>query len=308
MTIRELRWMLRLRQELNVTRAAQSLYISQSALSQCLQRCEGELGFVLFERSKRSIVPTSSGLRFFDTVEKLLSDYDACLSDIHASAQTPFSQITIGVTPYINSMLSPNIARLRDAYAQIELRIYESSSEDLVQRFREGVVDILSTNFKLDDPSLHMTSLGLTRLYVILRQGSDAARFAVDNGGEYPELDPVHLAHESLATMACGSFCRKMSISILNQAGITPEFVQTVTRPTTLVRLAQTGIASSIYALSREVRDTLAQSHCEFEIPEVYPDARTYRRLYCRKSSMSRLPDGFYTMLEDVMRECLDLA
>lgn len=308
MTIRELRWLLRLRGELNITRAAQALYISQSALSQCLQRCEAELGFALFERSKRSIVPTASGQRFFDTAEKMLADYDSCLSDIRASAKGPLSQITIGVTPYINSMLSPNLTRLRDAFPQIELRFYESNSVDLVQRFREGVIDILSTNFRLDDPAYHMTSLGITRLYVILRHGSPAAHLAVDNGGEYPELDPVHLVHEPLATMAPGSFCRQMSISILKQAGIDPVFVQTVTRPTTLVRLAQTGVASSIYALSKEVRDTLASSHCEFEIPSSYADALAYRRLYCRRSSMSRFPAGFYIMLENLMRECLDLS
>lgn len=308
MTIRELRWLLRLHSELNITRAAQALYISQSALSQCLQRCEAELGFTLFERSKRNIVPTASGQHFFNTAEKMLADYDSCLSDIRASAKAPLSQITIGVTPYINSLLSPNMARLRDAFPQIELRFYESNSVDLVQRFKDGIVDILSTNFQLDDPAYHMISLGIARLYIILRQGSPAADFAVDNGGEYPELDPIHLAHEPLATMADGSFCRQMSISILNQAGITPVFVQTVTRPTTLVRLAQTGVASSIYALSKEVRDTLASSHCEFEIPSSYADALAYRRLYCRKSSMLRFPAGFYTMLEELMRECLELA
>ncbi len=56
--------------------AADSLYISQSALSQQIRRLEQELGFELFDHSQRRVVLTAAGERFRIRAEQLLAMYD----------------------------------------------------------------------------------------------------------------------------------------------------------------------------------------------------------------------------------------
>lgn len=304
MTIRELRWLLELRKELNITRAAENLYITQPSLSQCLQRTEAELGFPLFQRSRRKITVTQQGARFLDTAEEMLRSYDACLQEIYAEDTSPFSQVTIGVTPYINTYAAAGVAALRKRYPQINIRILESNSEELVQKFREGAIQVLSTNMDLQGPEYHRTDLGPFRMYILLRQGSQAAAYARDRGGDYLELDPIHLAEEPLAISAPGSRSRQMAMAIYRQAGIEPSFVQAVSRPITLTTLAENGVASSIYALSREVRSALSRKSLVYAIPDGYP-AVSSRLLVCRRSSLPRFPKGFYPELEEVFRVCI---
>ena len=50
MTIREMRWLLELKQQMNFTRAAEIIFVTQSSLSQCVQRIEKEIGFQIFSR------------------------------------------------------------------------------------------------------------------------------------------------------------------------------------------------------------------------------------------------------------------
>lgn len=305
MTIRELRWLLELRKELNVTRAAENLYITQPSLSQCLQRAEAELGFPLFQRSHRKITVTQQGARFLDTAAEMLRAYDTCLREIYAEDTTPFSQVTVGVTPYINTYAAPAVAGLREKYPQITIRMLESNSEDLVQKFREGAIQVLSTNMEVREPEFYRTDLGGFQMYILLRRGSPAAAYARNTGKEYPELDPIYLAEEPLAASAAGSRSRQMAIEIFQQAGITPVFVQSVTRPITLSTLAENGIASSIYAMSREVRNAMSLRDCVYSIPERYRGASSRRLLLCRRSSLPRFPKGFYPELEEVFRQCI---
>lgn len=306
MTIREMRWLLVLRQELNVTRAAQRLYITQPSLSQCLQRAEEELGFPLFLRSRRKITETEQGHRYLDMLTEILTRYDNCLRDIHAQDTAPFTHVTIGVTPYVNTFLSGALDPLRRAYPQLDIKILESNSYDLVDKFQDGSIQVLSTNVPMNDPDNHYTVLGAFRLYILLRSGSPAANHAVDTGGEYPELDPRFLEKEPMAISAPGSSSRKMALDILNQAGLHPEFRQSVNRPITLCTLASQGIASSLYALSREVMESMPDKHCIYTIPERYACASSRRLLVCRRSALARFPAGFYPMLEDIFRDCLN--
>lgn len=306
MTIREMRWLLVLRQELNVTRAAQRLYITQPSLSQCLQRAEEELGFSLFLRSRRKIVETDQGHKYLDMVGELLARYDDCLRDIYAQDTAPFTHVTIGVTPYVNTFVSGALDPLRRAFPQLDIKILESNSYDLVDKFRDGRIQVLSTNVPMEDSSCHYTVLGSFRLYILLRRGSPAAAYAVDTGGMYPELDPRYLEKEPMAISAPGSTSRKMALDILAQAGLHPDFLQSVNRPITLCTLADQGVASSLYALSREVMESMPDKSCIYTIPQSYACAASRRLLVCRRSALSRFPSGFYPTLEDTFRFCLD--
>jgi len=269
---------------------------------------ETELGFPLFDRNRRFITVTERGTIFLAAAEDIVRRYDACLQDIRAADQAPFSSVVIGVTPYINSIAVGKLKGLRQAYPQLKIKLQEGSSEDIIRRFRDGELQFLSVNTPLNEMDLHRFIIDEFFMYILLREGSPAARFAVDNGGSYPELDPVHLADEPLACSAAGSHSRKMALAIYRQAGFEPEFIQQVTRPTTLCTLAQNGTASSIFALSSEVRDSLSDGHYIYSIPHSYPDRLGRRYLMCRRDSVRRLPAGFVTDLEDLFTRLIQEA
>ena len=74
---------------LNFTKAAEELCISQTAISQQIKQLEQELGFELFVRSKRGVQLTPAGEAFYRRCEKISTQYNnaVALAEKIASGQ-----------------------------------------------------------------------------------------------------------------------------------------------------------------------------------------------------------------------------
>ena len=82
MTIRQMELFVQVYELRNLTRAAESLYMTQSAATQNLKKTEEELGLRLFERSNRQVVPTQAGDRFYQHARKIITEYKNSLQDL----------------------------------------------------------------------------------------------------------------------------------------------------------------------------------------------------------------------------------
>lgn len=72
MHLREYEYILAIAREQNMSRAAESLYISQPALSRLLNAVEEELGSPLFERRGREMIPTPFGRCYIENAKELV--------------------------------------------------------------------------------------------------------------------------------------------------------------------------------------------------------------------------------------------
>ena len=97
MTIEELRWMTRLFETRNMSRAAETLFVSQPALSQCVRRIEEQLGFKLFTRSNKGLEPTEKGLLFAEAAQSITNTYRVFLTKAELSDRAGLDELTIGL-------------------------------------------------------------------------------------------------------------------------------------------------------------------------------------------------------------------
>ena len=65
-----------LAETLSYTNAANRLYLTQSSLTRIIHHMEEELGFQLFDRSRRSVTLTSAGQSFYENCEAVLKAYE----------------------------------------------------------------------------------------------------------------------------------------------------------------------------------------------------------------------------------------
>ena len=71
----------------SVSRGAAVHGVSQSAASQSIQQIESELDVALLDRSRRPLLPTEEGRRFYDACRTLLQDFDKARADLHAARE-----------------------------------------------------------------------------------------------------------------------------------------------------------------------------------------------------------------------------
>ena len=75
MDLKELNYLIAIADEGSISRAAESLYMAQSSLSQFLQQYEAELGVRLFFRTARGVRPTAAGQAFIQNARQILLHY-----------------------------------------------------------------------------------------------------------------------------------------------------------------------------------------------------------------------------------------
>ncbi|MEV4106563.1 LysR family transcriptional regulator [Nonomuraea sp. NPDC049695] len=93
--MRELRYFVAVAEELNVTRAAERLFVSQPALSKQLRVLERQLGFPLFERVHGGVELTRQGEALLPTARELLERWAAGAESARAAA--PAGTLVIGM-------------------------------------------------------------------------------------------------------------------------------------------------------------------------------------------------------------------
>ena len=136
--------------ERSFTRAANSLYISQPAISRSISKLEEELGFELFERCDNMLTLTPQGARMYDFFVRTKEEFTWLVSDIRSEIKAPDSQINIGCPETWNpSFFYSRIAsHFTQDLPQVKLTIASYRLADIITRLQAGKLDVgLSHDF-----------------------------------------------------------------------------------------------------------------------------------------------------------------
>ena len=139
MEFRTLQYFLAVTKEENITRAAESLHISQPYLSKQLMDLENELGKQLLIRGKRKITLTEDGILLRKRAEEILSLVEKTESDLSANIPQISGEITIGGNPTMTVLNAA--ARLRSKYPDVYFQFYSSDAIDVFERLEHGSLD-----------------------------------------------------------------------------------------------------------------------------------------------------------------------
>lgn len=122
-------------EELNFTRAAARLFITQQTLSSHISRLEEEIGTLLFDRTSPMAL-TPSGVCLVRHATTLLEEQKKTLQDIYNIKNNYTGELTVAIAnERACSLLPPILSAFHDKFPNVFVRILEGSSYQEVERF-----------------------------------------------------------------------------------------------------------------------------------------------------------------------------
>src|SRR6267378_3805065 len=142
MELRHLRYFVGVAEEENVSRAALKLHVSQPALSRQVSDLEEELGFLLLERSAKSVRLTEAGRAFLTEARAVLQRAEDAVKAARAIA-TGSGELHIGYAPSLTARILPATLRAFQAeLPNVRVRLHDLSTEEMLAGLREGELQI----------------------------------------------------------------------------------------------------------------------------------------------------------------------
>src|SRR2546425_5896285 len=138
MELRHLRYFVAVAEAENVSRAALKLHVSQPGLSRQIRDLEEELGFLLLERSAKSVRLTEAGRVFLIEARAVLERAEEGVKAARAVA-TGSSELHIGYAPSLTARILPATLRAFQAeLPKVRVRLHDLSTEEMLTGLREG--------------------------------------------------------------------------------------------------------------------------------------------------------------------------
>lgn len=174
MTIKHLRVFAAVYQEMNVTRAANRLHMTQPAVSRSIQELETHYGICLFERINHRLYQTESGkalyaralhiLDSFDQLEKEMKDWDE------------FGILRIGGSITIGNFTLPSVvSRFQKIHPHLRLKVTVSNASNIQQAILDNQLDLALIEGTVSSEYIESRLLAEDRMCLILPPGHPLA-------------------------------------------------------------------------------------------------------------------------------------
>ncbi len=202
----------------NMSRTAQHLYVTQSAISQQLHSFEAEVGVKLFYRQANEYYLTETGEAVFKLSRRVFSRLEQIENLFEKARKDASERLRIGTTKaYARTFMPELIARFQEKYSHVQVHLSEGNSADLLNGLRTRKEDIV----------------------VVARTGYDSAFraipfaravFALVARADHPLAvkSPVSIAAltgESMIIREQGSGSRNAILEKLHQFGVKPSML-----------------------------------------------------------------------------------
>jgi DNA-binding transcriptional LysR family regulator len=140
--MRHIRAFLAIAQHASFTRAADHLALSQPALTICIRQLEECLGLAVFNRTTRRVSLTFAGQEFLPTARRLLSEFEAALSNMQAHADSQRGRVAVAALPSVAAEWLPStVSHFARTYPQVSIEITAEDSRGVYRCVRENEVN-----------------------------------------------------------------------------------------------------------------------------------------------------------------------
>lgn len=142
MDVRVLRYFIAAATEKNISSAAQSLHLSQPALSKQLKELEEELGTKLFSRGNRGITLTEQGNYLLKKAKEIVGLVDKTESNFNEPEDDISGEISVGCGETEGMrFVAKSLKKLQETYPAIRIHLHSGNADDISEKLDNGLLD-----------------------------------------------------------------------------------------------------------------------------------------------------------------------
>ena len=245
----------------SISRAADKLYLTQSAMSSRIATLEEELGILLLDRGDKQFKLTVAGARFFVYAQKLLELQREVKQEMGAGATMAVSMRIGAIESVLHSWLIPWLEKLRVDHPGLELELTVETTPILMDQVQRGTLDLVFA-------ALPASADGVRNQVLPTMDMAFVGNPALHKKRNY-RLD--ELAEMELLTFQKGSQPHVTLLDLFKQNRMEPKKVHAISSISAMVQLVQGGfgVATLPLAAAKRLPDTsgLKILRCEQPLP-----------------------------------------
>ncbi len=227
MDFRELSYVMAIAKHKNITKAAESLYLTQPTLSKFLKTLEAEVGQPLFRRLGNKYIPTYAGERYIERSREILQmkkELDQEMGDIISKNE---GVLKIGFPAMRGTYMLPcTLPVFRSLYPEVRIIIREENTGDLVRLIQEGEIDLAFFNHFQSDKNIDYTVMSHEELLLVVSRENPLSQMGVKmRGCKYPHMDLRLLSDQKVIMQVPGQRTREITDRLFKSAGIEPRII-----------------------------------------------------------------------------------
>src|SRR5918996_3866764 len=233
-TIKQLQYLVALREHGHFGKAADSCFVTQSTLSAGLRELETLLGVTLVERTRRVVRFTALGEKIADKAMRVLREVEGLAEMARAEGKPLHGELRMGVIPTIAPFLLPAmLPRLRSEWPQMKLYLREETSQAACESLHRGQLDCVLLALPFGCGDVDSAPLFDDRLYVAYPRG-EAPRGAM--------VDVAAIDEGRMLLLEDGHCLKDHALSACNRPELRAHAAMMGTSLHTLVQMVDNGL------------------------------------------------------------------
>lgn len=268
MELRHLRYLVAIAEHGSVSRAARSLHVAQSAVSEQIADLEGEIGVSLFDRTHRKIQLTPHGEAFLAEARKTLASAAYAIEVAQGSQRGELGEIRIGFFAGGIGTRFPKVIRaFRRIHPKVRVTLAEMSPTAQWQALLDGRIDIGMTRM-LEPPYLHELC------WETVREDRVVAVLPHDHPLVPGPINLRDLARESFvfSSRETSPALFDKVIELCTEAGFSPRIASVSTVWSSVVLLVEAGVGIALLPLNLQQQSTHDLAFCPLTAPNATID------------------------------------
>jgi len=229
----------------NISKAAESLFVSQPSLTKHLQRLERELGAELIDREQNPLKLTEAGQCFYEYVKSVELQERTLQQQIREIKNEGRARLSIGMALWRANVLLPDFLPVfMKKHPLIEIRLKEGSASVLENAIMNEEIDLGIMNLPVNYSNVYYEPIIDEHIFLVgSRQSPLVQSLLIDTGGVSPcHADIATFVHQPFILTQPGQHITAFVDGMLSRNGIELDCLLRTANVSTAVNLAAAGL------------------------------------------------------------------